>query len=272
MADSPARQREPQWPSAVPPWPADFPDVVTQSTLDALYGAALRPGDELADGVKSPTYLAAKAGDTDAAIHVVRAVIRPDLTADIGRRFPGAVVVSVHAEEEAGRNKLPTVYATALGDIGGLAVDDSIVQVNRVHHTGATARQRLARRPAFVGPVRPGCDYVLCDDVVTSGSSLAALRHFVEARGGRVVLATTLAAAPAKHGMTPTRLVIRPETVAAVLTKFDPARLADILYQYGIAPTVHHLTESEGLALLGFDSIDAVRSSLTAARQAGHRP
>lgn len=159
-----------------------LPDVITQTTLEYLYGAAPGPGEALAGGVKSSANVAAKAGDVPAAARVVRAVIRPDVVADIGRRFPGAVVVSVHAEEEAGRNKLPTVYAAALGDIGGLAVDDAVVQVNRVHHTGATARQRLARRPSFVGPVKLGSDYVLCDDVVTSGSSLAALRHFVEAR------------------------------------------------------------------------------------------
>ena len=251
-----------------PPWPADFPAVLTQATLERLYSAALGPTESLTDSGRSPVYDAAKAGDSAAANLVVRAVIQPELVQTMAQAYPDAVVVSVHAEEAAGRNKLPQMYALAISDIGGLRIDDAIVQTNRTRHTGATARQRLSRSPTFFGPVQTGETYIIVDDVVTTGSSLAALRHYIEAAGGRVVLATTLAAARARWGHEPTRLAITVETVSSLEQKFDVVRLDAILRDHGTAPTSRHLTEAQGRTLLGFGSIDAIRSCLASGRQA----
>jgi len=44
--------------------------------------------------------------------------------------------------------------------------------------------------------------------------------------------------------------------------------LLEALKEYGIAPSIQHLTESQGRAVLGFRSFDAFRSSIVAARQA----
>lgn len=251
-----------------PPWPPDFPAVLTHTTLDVLYGAALRPDETLPDAGRSPMYEAAKGGDAAAANLVVRAVIKPEVVEAMAAKYPSAVVVSVHAEEAAGRNKLPQMYALAIGDIGGLRVDDEIVQTNRTRHTGATARQRLSRSPTFFGTVHSGEAYIVVDDVVATGSSIAALRHFIEAAGGRVVLATTLAAAKARWGQEPTQLAITQHTVSALERKFDVVRLNAILRDHGTAPTTRHLTEAQGRTLLGFGSIDAIRSCLASGRQA----
>src|SRR5579871_268095 len=83
------------------PWPENFPNVVVQrGSSDKLRMRA------------HPDYAAAKAGDLDAARRVVRDTLNParveELRALIGDRRP--IVVPVHAEEAAGRNKLPVVY------------------------------------------------------------------------------------------------------------------------------------------------------------------
>ena len=255
-----------------PPWPPDFPEVLVQTTLEGLYGAALAPGEGIDAKGRSPAYLAAKAGDVDAARRVVEAVIRPEVTAGLAGRYPDATVVAVHAEERSGRNALPETYAVAIGEVAGLLVDDTIVQTNRTWHTGANARQRLARTPRFAGRVLSGRRYIVVDDVVTSGSSLAALRHFIEGRGGTVCLATTLASARPKWGRNPLRLAIEAGTIAALEEKFDRSAVDAILQHYGTAPSLRHLTEAQGRTLLGFRSVDAIRSSIASGGQAADPP
>jgi hypothetical protein len=263
---------EPQWTGEIAPWPPDFPRVLTHCGLGELYAAGREPHEPLDDGGKSDTYRRAKEGELDAAIRIVSEIIQPALIDEVLGRLSGAIVASVHAEEAAGRNKLAIAYAMAIKQITGLELEDSIVQINRVNHTDASARQRLARRPEFAGTVERGRSYVVVDDVVTSGSSLAALRHFIGARGGQVVLATTLSAAPARYGFDPEQLAIMPATLQRIQNKFPTPKIDAILKQYGIAPSIHHLTESEGRTVASFDSPDALRSSFVAARQEGGDP
>jgi len=208
------------WPSKVRPWPSDFPQVVTHISLQRLQSTARGAGEELDEAGKSMAYRYAKAGDAEAARRVVEDVLKPELVLMLNRQFPEAIVASIHAEESTGVNKLSVMYARALGDIGDFELEDSIVQTNRAQHTGATARQRLARRVEFAGSVLSGRQYLIVDDVVTSGSSLAALRHFIESLGGLVVAASTLAAAPARHGQNPIQLAITQQTAREIGEKF----------------------------------------------------
>lgn len=254
--------------SGIPPWPAAFPRVLTHVSLQRLYCAGQRRGEALDESGRSAAYRAAKAGDADAAKRVVEEVVDPQLIIEMTKTSPRAMVASVHAQEAAGVNKLSVMYARAMADIGGFQVEEEIVQTNRAQHTGATARQRLARTVEFAGAVQKGRDYIVVDDVITSGSSLAALRHYIEACGARVVLASTLAAAAARHGHDPVQLAITAQTVKGLEQKFAREAVDAIIEEYGIAPSINHLTESQGRAVLGFESIDALRSSLVAARQA----
>ena len=146
-ADADEAKAEPQWPGPVRPWPVNFPDVITQTTLPVLYGAARQPGEDV-NAARSQAYLEAKSGDELAARLVVDEILNVTRSAEIGRDYAGAMVVSVHAEERAGRNKLAVVYAKALGEIALLEVDDTVVQTNRPQHTDAKARARFARRCA----------------------------------------------------------------------------------------------------------------------------
>ena len=66
------------------------------------------------------------------------------------------------------------------------AFDDSVVQAARVGHTQASTEKRLATPPKFVGVVHPGKSYIVVDDVLTSGSTVANLRHYIESKGGKV--------------------------------------------------------------------------------------
>ena len=72
-------------------------------------------------------------------------------------------------------NKIPRTLAAYIGYNAGLEVDTSIVQTEKVGHTGANAWHRLAFRAKFDGKVKPDKQYILVDDVVTAGGTFGEL-------------------------------------------------------------------------------------------------
>jgi hypothetical protein len=237
------------------PWPAGFPDIAIHTTISKLKS--------------HPDYGAAKAGDPIAAVKVAAAAVKPEVARKLAGAHPGSILASVHAQEASGRNQLPLAMADRIGELTGLDVDDAIFQSNIVGHTGATAASRLSSVPDFAGQVQQGRDYILIDDVATSGSSLAAMRSYIEEKGGRVVAATTFATTSNPQTGYGGYLAIKAETVAALKKKFDPSELDAILRSNGIAESAAGLTNSQGKYLLTFATVDRIRSAITGAEQKG---
>lgn len=74
----------------------------------------------------------------------------------------------------------------------GLAVESGvIVQTNRVAHTRADGWHRLVTPATFEGSVSVGRPYLLVDDHVGFGGTLANLRGHIETRSGHLVGMTT---------------------------------------------------------------------------------
>jgi len=142
---------------------------------------------------RHPDYGAAKAGDIEAASRLVAEVLRPDsvrkIREAIGDRHP--TIVAVNAVEAAGKNKIPMAFADAIGRRLGLEIDRKIVQANKVGRGGSDGFHRLAHQPSFDGEVESG-DYIIVDDTLTQGGTLAQLKEHIESRGGRVILAAAL--------------------------------------------------------------------------------
>ncbi len=231
------------------PFPPGFPDVVVQQP----WGLA-RP-------VGHPDYVAAKAGDTDAAFRFVQDVVTlekvGEVRAMVGDRQP--VIVPVHAEEASGRNKLPLAYAEELGEQLGLPVDDQIVQANRPQRTGKSNLYRMQNAVAFDGDVRPGQDYLMVDDHVSQGGTLAGLRSYIEQRGGHVVGATSLTAIPDGQMLAPSNA-----TLAALRARLPGI---DAFWQETQGYDIDGLTEHEPRYLARYNSLDALRNQLVAGRQ-----
>jgi len=144
-----------------------------------------------------PDYRSAKTGDAVAAGRLVADTLNQDIVARLlsyGSETP--ILVSAHAYESDGVNAIPEALADELGNRLDWAVESSIVQINVVWHTGADGFTRLARQAAFDGEVKSGCAYVLVDDFVGQGGTLANLRGHILAAGGRVLAATTLTGKP----------------------------------------------------------------------------
>jgi hypothetical protein len=145
--------------------------------------------------VKShPSYHSAKSGDPESAFNLVREMISEDSLQQISQLFEGfqPVFVSAHAVESSGVNTIPQAMAEYLGQKLRWPVETSIVQANIVGHTGADGFSRLARQAEFDGIVSQGTNYVLVDDFIGQGGTLANLRGFLIQNGACVVGGTVL--------------------------------------------------------------------------------
>jgi hypothetical protein len=164
------------------PWSLDFPSVVVHTTVAARDGHV--------------DYQAAKSGDADAAFRVVHDLMSPSATERIKDALAGRrpIIVPVHAIETTGINFLPEALGRDLGEYLSLPVTAELVQTNTVGHTRASGFHRLAFQPTFEGSALAGQEYLLVDDHVGLGGTLANLRGHIENQGGRVILATTLTA------------------------------------------------------------------------------
>lgn len=229
------------------PWAADFPDVVIHT--------ALRARDN------HPGYGTAKAGDADAALTLACDLLTPDGIARL-RQIVGdrpALLLPVIADELTGFNAIPDAMAQILGDELRLAViAGEIVQTNKVGHTRAPAFQRLVTPATFEGPVQQGESYVLVDDHVGLGGTLANLRGHVETRGGTVIAITTLTESRDARAISlrlPTRNMLWERHGEAL----------DALWKSQFGYGIDCLTEVEALNLCRQQSVAAIEDFLAQA-------
>jgi hypothetical protein len=132
---------------------------------------------------RHPAYKLAKSGDPAAALELVSELAMP-LIEQMGRFGSEMILVAPHAVEASGENAIPQTLAAYLAQKCGTRDDTSIVQRNKVYHTGADAMQRLIAPSEFAGAVEAGGAYVLVDDVSTMGGTLADLANYIQENGG----------------------------------------------------------------------------------------
>ena len=265
----PAPDEKPAGPP--PPWHEKFPPVTTFCSVRDLKRAGLRSGERLVEGA-SPAYSRAKQhGDEAAARAIAMDLVRADRAEAVRRlqaKHPEAIVVPVQGRGDVSNNRLPRALAKTIADGSSWRVSRDIVQAEKVSHSGSgvTALQRLLTPPTFDGPVVRGQVYIIVDDVTTSGSTLAALRHYIAARGGRVVHAVSFAAIDnPRTGALGNLLGITPGTKNRLVEKFDVTKLDALLSRYGAGPTYGHITDSQARFLLSFPNLDAIERAFKGA-------
>ena len=215
-----------------------------------------------------PDYMAAKSGDITAAYNLIRDLLcRSQLKKiqALGRQYPNAILTGVYAEEATGKNKIPHALVCAIGELTGIQDDFSIVQNNRARHTGKDMAFRLAYRPKFTGTVQTGRDYIIADDVVTSGATLGELRYYIESRGGKVVHMVVVAAAKFS-----THIAMSQKTYFDLKSKYSIMPLQLFLRENNIYEgTYQYLTEAEARSILCAGTIDAAGDRIAQARRGG---
>ncbi len=230
------------------PWHG-FPDVLIHAGESAVK--------------QHPSYPAAKSGDDLAASELVGDTLNAGKVQALADLLAGRtpVLVSAHAVEQHGVNAIPEALADELGRQLGWGVDSNVVQSNIVAHTGADGFSRLARQAAFDGPVSPGTEYVMVDDFVGMGGTLANLRGYLMAHGGKVLAAVAL---------TGKDYSARLALTDATLNQLRNSHGAELehWWQERFAHAFDALTESEARYLARTEDADTVRNRIVAAEQA----
>jgi len=227
----------------------NFPDVLIHASESAVK--------------QHPAYKAAKAGDDDAATGLVLNTFSLDKAMALKRLAAGRepTLVSAHAFEREGINSIPEMFAMQLGKVLQWPVDPDVIQSNVVSHTGADGFWRLARQAEFDGPVQAGRDYVLVDDFVGMGGTLASLKGYIESKGGHVVAAVCLTGKP--HSA---KLALSPERLNELRKKHGTELETWWLGRF--AHAFDALTESEARYLARTEAADTIRNRIVAAEQA----
>ncbi len=224
------------------PW-GHFPDVLIHASESAVK--------------QHPAYRAAKAGDDDAATALVLDTLDLGQTQALKRITGDATptLVSAHALEREGVNAIPEVFAERLSQVLKWPAETGVVQTNVVSHTGSNGFWRLARQAEFDGPVQTGCTYVLVDDFVGMGGTLANLRGYIESKGGQVLAAIALTGKP--HSA---KLALSPERLQELRLKHG--KELEHWWTGRFAHAFDALTESEARYLARTEAIDTIRNRI----------
>ena len=113
-----------------------------------------------------------------AGTRLVRDVVTEAKLASVASAFTDPASIQwlpVAAIEVEGINRIPAAAANRLASKIGGSVWDDVVQANSVGHTVASGWSRLARPALFEGDVLVGGRYVLVDDFIGQGGTLANL-------------------------------------------------------------------------------------------------
>jgi hypothetical protein len=225
----------------------DFPDVLIFAGESAVK--------------RHPEYPAAKAGDIGSAKRLAADLISAEAIASVARLVAGrdAILLPVHALEAGGVNRVPAAMAELLGERMRLEVEEDIVQSNTAGHTGASGWARLARPAVFDGEVASGRGYVLVDDFVGQGGTLANLRGYVLSGGAEAIGAATLTG----KGYS-AKLALSPQSLHSLRDRYETELESWWRQSFGYG--FEELTESEARYLLRAENAHTIRDRIAQAR------
>ncbi len=106
---------------------------------------------------------------------------------------------------KANGNKLALALAYLMASHSNMTLYDSIYLQHTSH--GSSMTERLYYQPSFSGMVKPA-DYVIVDDVYTTGKTLKSLKNYIESKGGNVISAWCIGSGPSLE-FEPKRMLLR---------------------------------------------------------------
>jgi hypothetical protein len=218
------------------------------------------------DVKRNPDYEQAKEGNLQDSAPAAKRLSSSMVTAESIASLrlitpPMAKLLPVHALEHQGINRIPAALAELLGEALGIPIETSIIQVNVVNHTGASGWHRMSSPPLFEGAVDQDRPYVLVDDFIGQGGTLANLRGHVMHHGGTVVGAICLTGRADSA-----KLALSDQTLDSLRQKHGSE--IEEWWRENLGYDFSCLTESEARYLLRVEDADTIRARIREARSA----
>lgn len=247
------------------PWPADgCGHVLVHGRLSVMKGT--EEGSKLTKEKMAVRYEAAKIhNDMDAANEIVEAMWRAAVYEELLQRVISSgkrpIIISPHPafdDDDAidadapnrfsPRNALPFAFAARLRAMLDGLDDDKIVQGARVGRTKLLRFPKFVFQPHFVGDVSVERPYIVVDDNVGLGGTLAALYGHIARNGGTVLGMASLAHSTGKN----VPFALTGLTRSALYSEYG----ADVcaLWKEEIGHEVSCLTEGEAGFLIDWQS------------------
>ena len=145
---------------------------------------------------RSMDYIAAKFGDDEAALRLIGETLKDDTirTISYAVKDQNPCLLPVIATNDQGTDKIPIAMACVIADRLNLDVEVGIVQIDQLVRNDVKPEYKVANNPRFSGEVETGRNYLLLDGSLGMGNTIAALRGFVENRGGHAMAAMVMTA------------------------------------------------------------------------------
>lgn len=242
------------------PWPSNFPD--------AFVNVPWASADKRIATLKShPLYNAAKGQrNIEAAITIV----------DDLHNLESVLSLADYVEQQGGKpkiiapscqpgdsnNALAVGYAQWLSHELDWDVDTEVFQQKTVSRDLSPNWRRIANRCDFYGEIDKSASYVIVDDVITTGGTLADLRSFIERKGGRVIAMSAIALGDGR----PRRIRLGDDT-RADLERFYGNDLGSFCHK-NLGFSYDCLTDAEGRAILGCSGYVDLGKKILRARHA----
>jgi hypothetical protein len=235
------------------PWSENFPEVIIHADLPRRN--------------KHPNLAAAKAGNAEAALALVRDLLNERALNEVRTILQNQrpFVVAVTAIEVTGFNATPDAMLQEIAERLQLPpLPGVMVQSNKVAHTKANGWHRLVTPAMFAGPVIAGASYLLVDDHVGFGGTLGNLRGHIEANAGKVLAMTTLTETGGGR-----QIAIRPKTLSVLRSRHgnELSQFWRIVFGYG----TDCLTDVEAGYLSRVESVEVIRTRMAEAAEHARR-
>lgn len=220
----------------------------------------VRNGD-LKDLSSQDEYIAAKSGDVFSAMVMVKRLLKPSTIMTIKRQIGNnsPKVLPVIAQEALGMNTIPLATANLIADALGLEVELRIYQANSPKRTNKGSDHRLAFLPRFEGPVEAGGSYILVDDTLAMGGTIAALHGFVKNSGGLIAASMVMTAHEGSLD-----LPVKPAMIEAI--ENNHGKEMDEFWRSEFGFGVDLLTQGEAGHLKKAKSVDEMKQRIRAAK------
>lgn len=217
-------------------------------------------GDTLGALAKHPDYQAAKAGDEDAAMRVAADIVNAELVSKL-QGVQADAVLGVMVDEAGGVNMVPTAAAAQLASSLGLPMGHGVYKSAGAKRTTLLGLERVFSRPTFAGSVPAGTRFIVLDDTLTQGGTIAAMAEHLHAQGAEVAAVVALTGKNYSSQLAPSE-----STIARLR-----AQLGDVEndFEQATGRRFADLTESEARYLANYRPQEAVRARIAQATERG---